>query len=81
MAKKVKTPEPSYERLKLWLQLFITGETRRLLDQIKVMCKELEEKNEEIKNQKQYITQLEDFHRKVKGSRAYKIYEGLFKRN
>jgi len=81
VSRKQKLPEPNYERMRLWLDLFVQGETRRLLERIGEMEAVLREKEEEIQNQKAYIAELEDFHKKVKGSLIYKIYRGLFRKS
>ena len=78
--KKVQYPEPDYERMRLWLELFMQGETRRLMERITSLEQQLAEKNTETAHQKKYIEELEDFHSKVKATVPYKIYEALLKR-
>jgi len=79
LAKKQQHPEPDYERFSLWLQLFMQGETRRLLEKIDDLNFQLSEKELEISHQQKYIAELEDFHNKVKATIPYQIYRALFK--
>jgi hypothetical protein len=41
----------------------------------------LKEKDNALAHQQAYIAELEEFHKKVKSSPAYKIYEKLLKRD
>jgi len=79
-SRKQQLPEPDYERFRLWLQFFMMGETRRLLDRIRELKARLAEKETETEHQKKYIAELEQFHKKVKATIPYKLYQSLFKR-
>ncbi len=81
LEKKQMDPEPEYEKLKLWLESFRAGEARRVLQRISGLEEASKDKDDEIKHLKAYISELEDFHQKVKGSLGYRIYSRLFKGN
>jgi len=81
VAKKQQLPEPDYKRFQLWLELFRLGQNKRMILKLAELENQLKEKDDAIAHQQAYIAQLEDFHKKVKGTLVYKIYETLFKRN
>jgi len=78
--KRHTEPEPSFEKLKLWAELFRAGEVKRLLGRISELENLLNEKENELNHLKSYISELEDFQSKTKNSLAYRIYEKFFKR-
>ena len=43
--KEMKYPKPDYERMRLWLQLFMQGETRRLTEKVSALELQLAEKD------------------------------------
>lgn len=79
LSRKQQYPEPDYERFRLWLQLFMQGETRRLLEIKDDLESRLAEKELALSHQQKYITELENFNNRVKANIFYKIYRALFK--
>jgi len=80
LEKKHIDPEPDYEKLKLWMESFRAGEVRRMFQKISGLEEALKEKDDEIKHLRAYLSELEDFHQRVKASLAYRIYARIFKR-
>jgi len=79
LAKRKSESAPDFELLRSTLEIFRTGENRRLLDKIQQLKDELKDKEEQIQHLRNYIEELEDFNKKVKGSIFYKIYQKLLK--
>jgi len=80
VSKKQQLPEPDYQRFQLWLELFRLGQNKRMILKLGELESQLNDKDNAIAHQQAYIAELEDFHKKVKGTLVYKIYETLFKR-
>jgi len=78
-AKKKSEPTPDFELLRSTLEIFRSGENRRLLDKIQELKAELKDKEEQIQHLRNYIAELEDFNKKVRESIFYKIYQTFFK--
>lgn len=81
VAKKQNLPAPDFERFRAWLELFRLGQNKRLLLKLDELEVRLKEKDNALAHLQAYIAELEDFHKKVKSSPAYKIYEKLLKRD
>ena len=80
IAKISSDQEPDYEKMRMWLEIFKHGELKKLAEEIDQLKQVLKDKDEEIKHLRAYVSELEDFHQKVKSTIFYKIYQKLFKR-
>ncbi len=79
IARKRVGVEPDYERFRLWLELFKTGELSRAKAKILDLESELKDKDQALEHLRAYVLELEDFHRKVKDSVLYRAYAKIFK--
>jgi len=80
ISKIQREPEPDYQRFQLWLEFFRHGEIRRFEEKISQLEQALKSREEEIAHLRAYISELEDFHQKVKSSLLYRLYQAVFKR-